>query len=199
MREQFMITMYGKMWDNINRHILIVWQSVSVLGGAIAALALEQNKILSIDVSTTLIVALGTWQVANVLDAAWWFNRNLIIVTNIERQFLNNQDIREVHYYFSRHRKPRMLDHYKIQLWFGVVVTGFVVLYHFFSRILSGIFSPRAISYVDLIRCVPYIVLVACLLVLRQLYIHQQAEYKNLREQSPGREVGGDSKPVRSK
>jgi hypothetical protein len=59
MREQFLITMYGKMWDNINRHILIVWQSVSVLGGAIAALALEQNKILSIDISTTLMDRAG--------------------------------------------------------------------------------------------------------------------------------------------
>jgi hypothetical protein len=130
-----------------------------------------------------------------VLDAAWWFNRNLIIVTNIERQFLKEQDLQDVHYYFGRHREPNLLDHYKIQLWFGVVVTGFVVLYHLFARILPGLWNSRAIEFIDLLRCVPYIALMVCLFVLRKLYIHQQKEYRKLRDQSPGREMGG-GRPV---
>jgi hypothetical protein len=33
---------------------------------------------------------------------SYWYNRNLVIIANIERQFLGRK---EIHYYFGKHRK----------------------------------------------------------------------------------------------
>ena len=42
-RDQFLPIMYGKMWDNINRHLTVVWQSSAVLAGATAVFALVEK------------------------------------------------------------------------------------------------------------------------------------------------------------
>lgn len=59
LQEQFLIAIYTKMWENINRHILVVWQSVGVLAGAFAALMLAENKTIPLDYAATLVVLVG--------------------------------------------------------------------------------------------------------------------------------------------
>src|SRR3546814_2866580 len=43
---------------------------------------------ISLDVAASLIILLCAWLYAHMLDAAYWYNRNLVIIANIERQFL---------------------------------------------------------------------------------------------------------------
>jgi hypothetical protein len=104
-RRDFLLAMYGQLMNDINRHIVVVWQSVGVLFGAFAVFALVEKKIVSLDIATSLILLLCAWVVAHVYDAGYWYNRNLVIIANIERQFLRPSDLREIHYYFGRHRK----------------------------------------------------------------------------------------------
>jgi hypothetical protein len=82
-RADFLIEMYKQMWTNINRHILVVWQSVSVLVGTLAAFALVEKKVISLDVACALVVLISAWLVAHTIDANYWFNRNLAIISNI--------------------------------------------------------------------------------------------------------------------
>ena len=97
-RSDFLIAMYNQMMNDINRHIVVVWQSVGVLVGAFAAWSLVEKNVISLDVAATLIIIIAIWVVAHVYDAAYWYNRNLCIVANIERQFLTKKDLKEVHY-----------------------------------------------------------------------------------------------------
>ena len=127
-RSDFLIAMYNQMMNDINRHIVVVWQSVSVLVGAFAAWSLIEKKIISLDIAATLIVIIAIWVIAHVYDAAYWYNRNLVIIANIERQFLTKKDLKEIHYYFGAHRsKTSMLTHLQLQLFLALGVAGLVL------------------------------------------------------------------------
>ena len=132
--------MYDQMFNDINTHILVVWQSVGVLVGAFAILALTEKQIITLDIAASLIVLIAAWLIGHLYDASYWYNRNLVIIANIERQFLTQSDLRDVHYYFGKHRrKGSMIMHLKIQYALALGIAFIVVVFHFFARIASGI------------------------------------------------------------
>jgi hypothetical protein len=136
-RRDFLLAMYGQLMNDINRHIVVVWQSVGVLFGAFAVFALVEKKIVSLDIATSLILLLCAWVVAHVYDAGYWYNRNLVIIANIERQFLRPSDLREIHYYFGRHRKTgALITHLEIQILLALGVALLVLGMHFFTVVL---------------------------------------------------------------
>src|SRR5436190_17814795 len=115
-RNEFLMKMYDQMFADINRNVLVVWQTVGVLVGAFAVFALVEKAILSLDFATTFVVLISGWSVAHLYEATYWYNRNLAIIANIERQFLTARDLKDIHYYFGEHRKVnKMLDQFKIQ------------------------------------------------------------------------------------
>jgi hypothetical protein len=133
-RSDFLIAMYNQLMNDINRHIVVVWQSVSVLVGAFAVWSLIEKNIISLDVAATLIIILAAWVSTHVVDASYWYNRNLVMIANIERQFLKNSDLREIHYYFGAHRKTgSLLTHLKLQLALALGVAGLVFGIHFYK------------------------------------------------------------------
>lgn len=67
-RREFLIAMYQQMWGNIERHILVIWQSVAALLGAFAVLALIKEEIFPMDLACTLIVVACAWVGAHVID-----------------------------------------------------------------------------------------------------------------------------------
>jgi hypothetical protein len=170
-RDEFLMAMYGEMWENINRHILVVWQSVGVLVGAFAALIVAEQTAVSLDVSASIVALVGCWQMAHVLDASWWFNRNQLILANIERQFLRVSDEGDVHPYFSRHRDPSMLDYLRIQFAFGILATTSVLIYHFLERVAPGLSSP--LQNLEPARALPYVFAGTCGALLFWFQRHQ--------------------------
>jgi hypothetical protein len=191
-RDQFLMAMYGEMWENINRHILVVWQSVGVLAGAFAALIVAEQTAVPLDVSASIVALVGCWQMAHVLDASWWFNRNQLILANIERQFLQHSDVREVHSYFLKHRNPSMLDYLRIQFVFGGLATGAVLVYHFIERVAPGLSSP--VQNLEPERALPYVFAAISAAFLCIFQRHQRSGYLKLRTGSPGK-LGFDSPP----
>ena len=136
-RRDFLLAMYGQLMNDINRHIIVIWQSVGVLFGAFAVFALVEKNVISLDVATSLILMLCTWVIAHVYDAGYWYNRNLVIIANIERQFLLQSDLRDIHYYFGRHRKTgALITHLEIQLSLAVGVALLVLATHFITVML---------------------------------------------------------------
>src|SRR5713101_733047 len=108
-RTDFLFHMYNQIFHDIDRHILVIWQSLSVLIGGLAVFALAEKQIISLDMASALVVLLVAWAIAHVYDAGHWYDRSIAIITNIERQFLKPTDLREIHYYFESHRKrPQM-------------------------------------------------------------------------------------------
>lgn len=187
-RTDFLLRMYDQMYNDINTHILVVWQSVAVVVGAFAVFALVEKAVISADVAAALIVLLCGWLLAHLYDASYWYNRNLVIIANIERQFLSANDLKGIHYYFGKHRsKSAMITHLKIQYALGCGIAVLFLAYHFYTRVVPGIGSPW--SNFDPSRTLPYIVLVLCIWCVNGLRKNRLASYEEVLRNSPGIEV----------
>jgi hypothetical protein len=197
-RTQLLLHMYDQMFNDIDRHILVIWQAIAAIIGAFAFLALVEKSIVSIDIAIALIVLVAAWLIAHVYDAAYWYNRNLVIIANIERQFLLPEDQRNIHYYFGNHRpNNKMMMHLRIQFLLGVGLAAIVLLYHFMTRIWDGVERARAeglhseiwlrtANPSDVQRLLPYVTLVCAFLVVLWVRNNRNKSYQNFLENSPG-------------
>jgi hypothetical protein len=166
-RSDFLIAMYNQLMADINRHIVVVWQSVTVLVGAFAAWSLIEKNIISLDVAATLIVIIAVWVLAHVYDASYWYNRNLVMIANIERQFLRQTDLKEIHYYWGKHRGANaMIRHLKLQGALALGVAGLVLVIQFSHTILPLL--PKHFAGAHAQNFMPWIVASAGLITVRR-------------------------------
>lgn len=188
-RETFLIEIYRQMFSDINRHLTVIWQSVSVVVGAFALLALSEKGVVPSDVAIGLIVILCGWLYAHMLDAGYWYNRNLVIIANIERQFLLTSDLKDIHFYWGEHRssKNKMITHIRIQSVLGIALAGLVLLFHFATRVVPGFDQPW--SSIQLVRCLPYVCAVFAFGWCANLSKDRDKAYVSFRTNSPGKSV----------
>lgn len=187
-REELLLKMYDQMFNDINRHIMVVWQSIGVLVGAFAIFALVEKKVVSLDIAASIVLLLSAWLFAHSIDASYWYNRNLVIIANIERQFLEKEDLKAIHYYFGAHRpNNKMIEHLRIQVALGGGLGGIVLVYHFIERVLPGIDAPW--SNFDPLRSLPYLIVIAALIYLFRLKNRTKIKYQEFIDNSPGIEV----------
>lgn len=187
-REELLLKMYDQMFNDINRHIMVVWQSVGVLVGAFAIFALVEKKVIPLDIAASIILLLSSWLLAHLFDAAYWYNRNLVIIANIERQFLKKEDLKDIHYYFGSHRPTnKMIKHLRLQFALGVGLGAIVLLYHFFVRVYPGLSSP--FSNFEILRAMPYLFVVVAFIYLVNVKKDCIEKYNEFLKNSPGIEV----------
>ena len=191
-RQEFLIEMYKQLLSDINRHIVVVWQSVGVLVSAFAVFALVEKHVVPLDIAASLIMMLCGWLYAHLLDASYWYNRNLVMIANIERQFLLISDLRDIHYYFGAHRPGnRMITHLKIQMALGTGIGLLVLLFHFLDRVLPGFGSPIALF--EPLRGLPYVAALAGTVYIYNVKRHRDDSYAEFLENSPGREINAEN------
>ncbi|WP_141243327.1 hypothetical protein [Bordetella genomosp. 1] len=187
-REDLLLKMYDQMFNDINRHIMVVWQSVGVLVGAFAVFALVEKNVVPLDFAVCIVLLIALWLMAHLFDAAYWYNRNLVIIANIERQFLSKEDLKEIHYYFGSHRpKNKMIYHLRIQMALGIVLIFMVLSYHFFVRVVPGFDLP--LSNISLVRCLPYALTFIAIIYLLKLKNDCKKKYEEFLKESPGKAV----------
>src|SRR4051812_31467113 len=130
-RSAFLVAMYTQLHQGISRHAVGVWQSITTLLAAVGALSLAEKHVLSADVAVSFVMLTLVWFLAQVIDANYWYGRNLAMISNIERQFLEDSDLRNVHYYFGQHRAGNVfLTNFRIHLLFGLSLLVLVLGYH---------------------------------------------------------------------
>jgi MFS family permease len=184
-RDEFLVEMYRQMFNDINRHIMVVWQSVGVVIGALAAFALVEKNIITVDWAAVFIVLLCGWLLANLTDSNYWYHRNLVIIANIERQFLEKSDLKDIHYYFGKHRPgKKMITHLLIQQYLGFGLAALVLLLHFLLRVRPGIGVPW--RNLDPVRALPYLIAAAVAICIVCLRKRCARAYKEFLENSPG-------------
>lgn len=185
-RKTFLIEMYGQMFSDINRQMTVVWQAVSVVVGAFALLALVEKNIIPLDIAVSLIVILSAWMYAHMLDGGYWYNRNLVIIANIERQFLKESDQKDIQFYFGRHRssKNRMISYFKIQAGLAVAVAALVLFFHLSVRVVPGFRSP--VSNFELSRATPYLAALCSIIICYVFARDRRKSYENFVQNSPG-------------
>lgn len=184
-RDQFLLAMYREVWSNINRHITVVWQSSGVLAGAFALFALVDKGAFNVDIASALLVLIAAWLIAHTYDANAWFGRNLVIVANIERQFLRPSDEREIHCFFIRHREPGdVVEHLQVHRNMAVGVALIVLGYHIATRIAPHI--GTAWSVTEFQRGLPYVTALLCIVWVLQFRSTRRAKYLEFVTRSPG-------------
>ena len=177
-RTAFLLAMYKAAWDNINRHLLVVWQSMTALLTALGASYLSGRDLITPDLATTIVVLAAGWSVAHSVDAKGWYNRNLHIITNIERQFLLPEDQHAVHPFFARGpRRSTMIEHLRIQAALAFAIGGLALAQHFLDRVVPGINGG---SSFDPNRCLPYVAAIGALGFLLWLHRSVNAGYEKL-------------------
>ncbi len=198
-RDGFLLEMYRQMSNHLNRHILLSWQSIGVVGGALAVFVLgdklDLNGDVRLDFAIAIVILLSAWSIAHVFDANNWFERNLHIITNIERQFLKPSDKEEIHYFFTTHRDARseksLIKHLQIQFAMAGSLWAILVAYHLYQRVVPGLDAPM--SNFELVRITPYLVSAACALYCWRVWKDRRDDYRKLLEQSPGKPIGSQS------
>jgi hypothetical protein len=184
-KADFLLELYRQTSVHLGRHISGVWQCVGVVGAALAALAIDKTTDLN-DYICTLAIILCGWLTATTLDASNWFNRNLTIVGNIERHFLEREDLKLIHPFFEKHREPgRHAKHFTIQLWLSAVVSALILVYHFVERLHPRLESLREWGQPTLLF--PYaagLLALAANLMLANYYREKDADIKR---RAPGR------------
>ena len=187
-RDEFLIHMYDQMFNDINRHIMVVWQSIGLVIGAFAIFALAEKEIVPVDFAVALILLISGWSLSHLEDASYWYNRNLAIIGNIERAFLEKQDLHDIHYYFGKHRPDnKMIGHLKIQYALGVSIIIVVLLFHFNTRVVPGFDLPK--TAFDPMKALPYAVTVGNVIYLLWFRKNRKRSYLEFIQNSPGKSV----------
>ncbi|MBY0510642.1 MAG: hypothetical protein K2P94_10895 [Rhodospirillaceae bacterium] len=183
-RDHFLIALYNQLMNDINRHIIVVWQSVATLVAAIAAFGLVEKNVISMDVAISMVLLSCIWLVQHVYDASHWYNRNLAMIANIERQFLKVSDLKDVHYYFGAHRpSAKIISHLRIQRLFGYGVAALVLLLHL-QNVMLPIF--RGSATVSLLNLAPWGILIVGFFVVLQAARDHKNKYEEFIKNSPG-------------
>jgi len=191
-RKEFLFHIYEQMWLNINRHILVVWQSVGVVVGSFAALSLVEKRVVTLDVAAILILLLATWLVAHTHDANVWFYRNHTVIRNIERQFFSVEDKDTIHPFFCEQRDPRkMLMHLKIQKLLGYSVAGVILLHHLKERMLPALVVVVPVTEFAF-RATPYLVAAVLLVVIARFAKRSREKNRHMADNSPGAVLGSE-------
>jgi hypothetical protein len=190
-RGEFLIEMYRQCSAHLDRHILIPWQSIGVIGAALAVFLVEGklDAVSDLDFLLTLAVVLCFWLAANLYDANNWFDRNLHIIANVERQFLNSSDLREIHPFFGEHRwgqlgRLKLLRHFRIQLTMTIAVLALVLAFHLARRVLVDGCLPSGWTW-----GLPYVALVVGLICVFDIRERTFDETRKLIALSPGKEL----------
>lgn len=183
-RAEFLLETYRQTSTHLGRHISGVWQCVGVVGAALIVFAQEKDKPLN-DYACALVVLLCGWLAATTLDASNWFNRNLAIINNVERLFLNSADLKLVHPFFGSHRPVgRHAKHFGIQIALAGAVCLLVLVYHFTERVQPGFSSPW--SSFQFSRALPYLLVPILLVALVRLQRHYREKDDEFQQKSPG-------------
>lgn len=202
-RDSFLLQMYAQLWNNVNRHLTVIWQSVGVLAGSMAALALAEKNVLPLDYATSFVIIMSAWLVAHSYVASNWFNRNQAIIVNIERQFLKRSDLQEIHPYFMEHRKAGdMVTHVRIQQMLGIGIAFLILIYHFLNQVLPAIgkafsgstFCQAFLSLLSsvctahgLSKLLPYVTAITSFILLCNVRRHAIEEEGKLIREAPGK------------
>lgn len=189
-RKEFLMKVYEQMFNDIDRHHKIVWETMGVLIGAFAVLALVEKNIISIDMATGLIVLLACWVLTHVYDSNYWYNRNLVIIANIERQFLVKDDLKNIHYYFGKHRdKYSIQTSLKIQRYFCWAVIFLFIIYHFSHSIIPGFKFELKFENIRLEKIIPYVALILGMVFVGWIKSKRVEDYEEFLQNSPGIDV----------
>lgn len=180
-RKEFLIAMYKELFNNIDRHISFSWQSIGVFATFGFAILMTERFDVHAFISIMLIYVVVVWMLARLIDANHWYERNIHIISNIEKEFLNDDDSEKIHFYFKGKRsKKNQLESIEIQS-LGLKLTWIISLFYYVYKIDE---CSMVLGYVSVI---PLLILTYITSKLLNCYKdYNYSQIVKLRNLSPG-------------
>ncbi|CZG23927.1 TPA: hypothetical protein JF904_000564 [Legionella pneumophila] len=197
-RNEFLINMYNQMFNDINRHITLTWQPLITILSAISIIFLQDKLIIPPFLAVSFLFIIISWFIAHIIDAGSWYNRNLVIISNIERQFLDEEDKKLIHCYIADHRKKnKLISHLKINAYLGWTLYILVCGYYIFWKLLpliSTYYCQKKIMLTieSLSDFLPLVILILSLYALYRFKTKEDDKYEEFKEKSPGKKIEGE-------
>jgi hypothetical protein len=186
-RKKFLFELYNQLWNSNNVRLNLIWASIGTLISSFAIFALIEKNVISPDIATTLIILISGWLLAHTIDMSFWYNRNLAIIRNIEKQFLDANDAKEILPYFSSHpNKNKMANHLKIQSWLGIGIWLLVIIFHFIKIVRPAYLSGTLFSSYEIF--IPYVFLIIIIVFLLIFQYKSNKEYDEFILAAPGKD-----------
>ena len=186
-RPEFLIAMYEQLMGDINRHIVVVWQTLGVLAASIAALVLAEQQHVPTAYAVILVLLVSSWAIEHVHDSNYWYNRNLVMITNIERVFLTNNDLSLIHPYFGKHRESSsFLAHLEIQRRYVLIMAFGSLLYFGIQDVWPTLDVHNRINF---LKWLPFLAIGALVHRDWERKKHYDKKYADYLAISPGIEV----------
>jgi len=184
-RPEFLLKMYETYNDEIARHFGLAWQAVTVFAASIVAVVTASSRIGNAPAYAiiSIYLALVTWALEIIIDASYWYNRNLVVIANIERQFMKESDARDIQWYFVKHR-PRNspITFMRSLVLFLCSLVVLTLLCYFFVPAIND--NGCALHYWT--TYIPVGVLLAAVLVLRAFSWEKNRQYQEFLANAPG-------------
>lgn len=191
-RKRLLIELYNQLWTSINTRLNLTWAAIGTLVSSFAVFALTEKNILSLDVATVLVILVTGWFMAHVIDMSFWSNRNLAMISNIERLFFTVEDARLLYPYFLSHRKKNKMAHYlQIQFGLGVGLCALILSVHFLQNVFPIILGKAAFSKIEIF--LPYLSLIVIVISLLHLKNERNREYEAFVRDSPGKDITAEA------
>lgn len=185
--KDFLLVMYKELFNNIDRHISLSWQSVSIIASSLGAFMLTEKFHVPIFLTVFFLIVIIVWTIARLIDAEHWYDRNIHIISNIEKIFLTEKnDAKNIHYYFTKQRTNKSrLESIMIQSFASTLLWMLTIVY-FFWRIPKSIAENSFLFniYYEFYFVTATSFLFALLLFVYKRYCTKRIE--ELRKQSPG-------------
>jgi hypothetical protein len=86
-KKDFLLHLYDKLWENMDSKEGRLWNFLGLYGVGIAV-AFGAGRLAGLELSALIVVLiLSYWAVLIVVNANWWYYRNLLMVTRVEKEF----------------------------------------------------------------------------------------------------------------
>ncbi len=190
-RKDFLIAMYKELFNNVDRHISLSWQSISIIASFLATIMLTEKFEVPSVITVFFLIVVIAWTMARLIDAEHWYDRNIHIISNIEKQFLiRPEDSEEIHFYFTKNRTIKSrLESVTIQR-YATTFIWFLAIFYSIWRVPENVEKNMIVFGQNNLHFEPYIIIIFSIVLvflLSYYKYHNTCAIEVLREKSPGK------------
>lgn len=189
-RDEFIIAMYQKMWDNISRSITLSWQPFAVVVALTGVLAVAVKGTIPIWFASSVGFVIVAWFFGHIYDANGWFWRNHLIAANIEHYFAEPDDKERLNPFMGDLVAPTkaaalfstMRPHYFLAVALSILLLIFTFLFETGPGLFNNTWPTAWGKSFWGLTVLPYAVAAGCAYWVRQFKKGRDAQYKSTYE-----------------
>jgi|GEM_PF-2275486 len=108
-RDEFLLHLYDRLWGSIDRTEGGLWQFLGLYVGIIGVYWIAGRGGLNPTVAAYLTITASFWGINIAINAGKWFERNRMMIINVEKRFLDPDDLGRIIPTSYHDRRPRKL------------------------------------------------------------------------------------------